>query len=186
MRRALGLIGFLLAGCAHAPTPATLELNARLLTNPSATAVLEGWCADRKLAAEPKITVRKGLDRKPAPAHVQAALHAAPGEPIGYREVQLVCGAVVLSVADNWYRPSQLTEAMNRTLETTDTPFGRVVAPLNFTRRRLTVREDGGAYVLEHRAVLSTAAGAPFSYVVERYTRAAVAAPTLVALRTPW
>jgi chorismate-pyruvate lyase len=163
-----------LAACTHSPTG---ELNARLLANSSATAVLEGWCADRRLAAEPRITARKGSADKPAPAEVRAALHAGRDEPIRYRQVQLVCGAVVLSEADNWYRPGQLTEAMNRTLDTTDTPFGRVVGPLDFTRRRLSVREGRGRYVLEHRAVLSSAAGEPFSYVVERYTAAAVAAP---------
>lgn len=172
--RTVGLILCLvLAACTHAPG-ATQLLNARLLANPSATAVLEGWCADRHLAEDPRIAARRGPAAKPAPPDVRAALQAGAGEVIRYRQVQLVCGSVVLSEADNWYRPGQLTEAMNQALDTSDAPFGRVVAPLNFTRRRLAIRRSRGPHVLEHRAVLSTAAGVPFSYVVERYTAAAV------------
>jgi chorismate-pyruvate lyase len=99
---------------------------------------------------------------------------------VRYRQVQLVCGTRVLSEADNWYVPALLTPAMNQALDQTDTPFGRVVAPLNFTRRTLSVRNLMGgravpSHVLEHRAVLSTGAGAPFSLVVERYTNQVLA-----------
>lgn len=175
--RALPLLLFL-AACAHAPSPqATVEaLNARLLANPSATATLEGWCGDRKLADMPTIVARRGPADKPADADIRAELKVGPSEPIRYRQVQLVCGARVLSEADNWYVPAQLTPEMNRALDETQTPFGRVVAPLNFTRRTLSVKNlmpERGAtpsHVLEHRAVLSTAAGSPFSLVVERYT----------------
>jgi hypothetical protein len=82
---------------------------------------------------------------------------------------------------------------MNHVLETTDTPFGKAVAALHFRRHTLSVDllwrplqkgwEMGGApasdeagalpipnHVLEHRAVLSTQDGAPFSEVVETYT----------------
>ena len=181
MRRALPLL-LLLAACAHAPADdarATVDaLNARLLANPSATATLERWCADRKLADTPTIVARRGPADKPADAEVRAELKVGASEPVRYRQVQLVCGTRVLSEADNWYVPAQLTPEMNRALDETQTPFGRVVAPLNFSRRTLSVRNlmpqrgPTTAHVLEHRAVLSTGAGVPFSLVVERYTAA--------------
>ena len=73
-----------------------------------------------------------------------------------------------MSVADNWYLPERLSQEMNRRLETTDAPFGLVVRPLAFRRRTLSAASDPqGRYVI--RAELVNGAGAPFSYVVERY-----------------
>jgi hypothetical protein len=172
------MVALALSACAQFTTggrAAVAMLNARLLANPSATATLEGWCAERRLAETPRIVARRGAVDKPATAEIRAELDVGPAEPVRYRQVQLVCGARVLSEADNWYVPAQLTPAMNEALDQTDTPFGRVVGPLNFTRRTLSVRNllSGRAvpsHVLEHRAVLSTAAGVPFSLVVERYT----------------
>lgn len=177
------VLPFLLAACAHGPAGgarATVEaLNARLLAAPSATVTLEGWCAERRLAPTPRIVARRGTADKPATAEIRAELRVGPDEPVRYRQVRLACGERVLSEADNWYVPGLLTPAMNQALDQTDTPFGRVVAPLNFTRRTLSVRNlmargPVPPHVLEHRAVLSTAAGAPFSLVVERYTSAVV------------
>ena len=176
------VVPLVLAACAGGRVDrATVEaLNARLLANPSATATLEGWCAERRLADVPRIVARRGGADKPAGPDIRAELQVGPAEPVRYRQVQLVCGTWVLSEADNWYVPGRLTAEMNRALDETDTPFGRVVAPLGFSRRTLSARNltDGGAippHVLEHRAVLSTAAGVPFSLVVERYTSAVLA-----------
>ena len=178
MRRALACgLAVVLAACAHA-NPAVEALNAQLLSNPSATATLERWCADRRLAAEPRIVARRSAVQKPASPEVRAELQVSAAEPVRYRQVQLVCGKRVLSDADNWYVPARLTPEMNRQLDESDTPFGRVVAALNFTRRTLSARvERRGSHVLEHRAVLSTASGARFSYLVERYTSQVLAAP---------
>jgi hypothetical protein len=77
-------------------------------------------------------------------------------------------------------------------LDTTDTPFGKVVQPLQFRRHTLSatllwsplpegwemhaIRADpGGALdipheILRHRALLSLPDGTPFSEVVETYT----------------
>lgn len=179
MRSAVVLLAFLLSACATGSSGDAVEtvaaLNARLLAAPSATATLEGWCADRRLAAEAKIVAKRGTADKPADAEVRAELKVGADEPVRYRQVKLVCGTYVLSEADNWYVPAQLTPAMNQALDGSDTPFGKVVAPLNFTRKTLSVqtlatRKPLGPYVLEHKAVLSTGAGVPFSLVVERYT----------------
>lgn len=52
--------------------------------------------------------------------------------PIQYRRVQLFCGDKLLSEADNWYAPSRLMPEMNRQLNETDAPFGRVIKDLDF------------------------------------------------------
>jgi hypothetical protein len=160
---------------ARAETPAhalAAALEADLLAHASATETLQRWCAARHLADPPTIVAERllGAD-KPAGAEVRALLHAGPGEPVRYRRVALACGGHVLSNADNWYRPAQLTEAMNRELDTTDHPFGLVVKPLGFHRRSLDaatpMRPDG---LIRNRAVLETPDGTPFSLVVETYT----------------
>ena len=161
------------------------DFEARLDSQDSATAALQGWCADH-LGVDPPI-VRAIRDRdvvKPADGEVRRRLKAEPDEPIVYRRVRLACGGRVLSEADNWYRPGLLTPTMNTTLETTDTPFGAVVRPLGFHRRGLEARTllRPGAHetpreVLRRRAVLVTADGRPFSLVVETYLAETLAAP---------
>ncbi|MGB7973587.1 MAG: hypothetical protein WCF81_04400 [Roseiarcus sp.] len=169
-------------------------LNADLLAHDSATLTIERWCADHRLADPARIVAERVSDAaKPASAEVREALDVKPDEALGYRRVRLKCGDHVLSEADNWYVPARLTPEMNQTLETTDTPFGKAVAALHFRRHTLSadllwrplpegwemgvaaVRDDNRAlaipgHVLEHRAVLSTPDGEPFSEVVETYT----------------
>ncbi|MEX1829760.1 hypothetical protein [Luteibacter sp. CQ10] len=169
-------------------------LNADLLSHPSATLTLERWCGDHGLAGEAKIVANrvKGQD-KPLPAADRDTLGIGPDEPVRYRRVRLSCGSHVLSEADNWYVPSRLTAEMNRILDSTDQPFGKVVQALHF--RRQTISADllwsplpkgwemeaplPAAHpgplaipheVLRHRAVLYTEANQPFSLVVETYT----------------
>lgn len=198
----------LLAACAslvHAPADDHLArvellallqtLNADLLGHDSATLTLERWCADHHLADPAHIIARRvhGAS-KPLPDDVRARLVVAADETIGYRHVQLVCGEHVLSEADNWYVPGRLSAEMNRQLDTTDEPFGKVVRPLGFQRRTLSARllwsplpagwemsataappAAGSAlhvpkFVLRHEAILYSAAQQPFSAVVEMYT----------------
>jgi len=83
----------------------------------------------------------------------------------------------VLSDADNWYVPGRLSADMNHLLETTDTPFGTVVRPLEPYRQTLAVTMfwTGGApppeALFAHRAVLFTRDHVPFSEVYEVYQR---------------
>ena len=173
----------LMAVLALAPGFAARDLadfEARLDKGGSATEVLRGWCAEHRLANPPVITAERDLSvDKPADREVRALLGAAPGETIRYRRVRLTCGAHVLSEADNWYRPGQLTAEMNRQLDQTDTPFGAVVKPLGFHRRTLGVaklfdpEKPTIAFphiVVRYRALLLDQKGAPFSLVVESYT----------------
>jgi hypothetical protein len=101
---------------------------------------------------------------------------------VGYRHVRLSCGPVVLSEAHNWYLPSRLTPAMNTALATSDTPFGKVAAPLHFTRLALDARRGRAPScpantVLSHRALLRLPDGRPLALVVECYTAANLRQP---------
>lgn len=176
-------------------------LNATLLAARSATFTLDGWCADHRMAADPKIvaTQRTDID-KPAGAETRARLAVGPDEPVKYRRVLLSCGSRVLSEADNWYVPGRLTPEMNRLLETTTTPFGRAVADLKPFRRTVSaellwsplpagwetsgkpIESSPGALAIperlfEHRAVLYDPASRPFSEVVETYRSDILAFP---------
>lgn len=168
-------------------------LNGEILASSSATRELEEWCAEHRMAGVPKIVATKvpGLRKEPSAEQLQR-LGVSDAGAVQYRRVELRCGTYVLSEADNWYVPERLTPEMNALLATTDTPFGRVVAPLapyrrtiavtmlwtplprgweqhrpRFPRRRrlLAIPNE----VFQHRALLYTADHLPFSEVVETY-----------------
>ena len=171
-------------------------LNAEVLASRSATLTLEEWCRDHRLAKEPTIgaEVVKGVAKVPI-AEQRQRLQVTPQDEVKYRKVRLRCGSRVLCEADNWYVPSRLTAEMNRLLETTDTPFGRAVQPLEPYRQtfavkllwsplpdgwelnssRLSTRTNGALSIpdalFEHRAVLYTREHQPFSEVDEVYLR---------------
>ena len=168
-------------------------LNADLLSHDSATVTLERWCADHRLASPARIVaVRVSLDKPPTPEQ-RRELDVAPTESVRYRRVTLMCGALALSEADNWYVPGRLTPEMNRLLDTTDVPFGKAVQALHFQRHTLSSTllwhplpdgweldehpAGGGAAaldmpsrLLQHRALLALPDGTPISEVVETYT----------------
>jgi chorismate-pyruvate lyase len=169
-------------------------LNADLLSNDSATLTLERWCDSHKMATPAKIIAERVHDADKEPtAEVRQLLGVGSAEPVRYRHVRLHCGQHVFSEADNWYVPARLTPEMNQLLDTSDTPFGRVVQELHFHRRTLAARllwsplpaswemaralPRGGkeplqlpAEIIQHRAVLSLPDGTPFSALVETYT----------------
>ena len=160
------------AGQAFAQTSDVAALDAALVANPSATAVLQAWC-DRH---RPRMTVRAVVTRRetmPAGAHA-TMLGVSEDEQIAYRRVELTCGEEVLSEADNWYVPARLTAEMNAALAG-DTPFGVAVRPLAPSRRNLSSERQwtgqGANEILRHHAVL-TAANAPIAEVIEVYQRA--------------
>jgi chorismate-pyruvate lyase len=116
-------------------------LNAEILASRSATATLEKWCRDHDMAPVPRVVaeVLPG-DPRAADAEQRARLRADSAEVVRYRRVRLRCGEHVLSEAENWYLPGRLTPEMNHALDTSDTPFGRVVAPLEPFRRTFEAR----------------------------------------------
>ncbi len=175
-------------------------LNAELLSHDSATQTLGQWCADHRLAADPKMSAQRVPTAAPAASEdLRRDLHVAPGEELRFRHVRLLCGSFPLSEVDNWYVPGRLSAAMNAQLETSDVPFGVVVRELHFQRHTLAARllwqplapgweMDGApaaqagelvvpAAVLEHRALLALPDGTPISEVVETYSGNVLAFP---------
>jgi hypothetical protein len=146
------------------------RLQRDLLAAPGATLFLTGRCADLHLA-EPAVVRAKTVPTPDgAAADVRALLKVDAAERVAHRHVRLTCGGHVLSEADNWYVPSRLSPAMNAALDTSDTPFGTVVRPLDFHRRTVeTTRPSAGATVLRVTAVLLTPDETPISLVVENY-----------------
>jgi hypothetical protein len=177
-------------------------LNAQVLASRSATQTLEVWCRDHQLAKEPAIRAElvRGASKAPS-AEQRQRLQVTPQAEVKYRRVQLRCGNLVLSEAENWYVPDRLTPEMNRVLNTTSTPFGKVVEPLEPYRQTIAVKllwsplpdgwergsiasRTGTAGVLtipdalfEHRAVLYTREHKPFSEVDEIYQGQLLAFP---------
>jgi chorismate-pyruvate lyase len=163
-------------------------LNAQLLPNKSATNVLETWCADHRISASPKIIARPlGGPIAPASAQTRARLKVSRSTRLEYRNVALMCGDVVLSVAQNWYVPERLTPEMNLMLKASQTPFGKVIASLSPIRQTASVvmlwspsakiageRRIPDA-LFKHRAVLLSQTGLPIAEVVETYQRGVVA-----------
>jgi chorismate-pyruvate lyase len=159
---------------AQAPSPVD-ELMAELRATPSATATLQQHCGSRgRLTA-----VKSSRPTRTLPRRLRAALHLSGSEAIGYRRVRLMCGTTVFSQADNWFVPSRLPVEMAQQLATSDTPFGRVVAPLMPTRQTLSMRRRGQTQRLRPRiltveAIVSSGAGVPLSAVIETYRREVV------------
>ena len=172
-------------------------LNADLLASSSATTTLEAWCGEHHMASPARLTAERvrGADKEVTGAQ-RRLLQVGADEVVKYRRVELACGGQVLSEADNWYVPGRLTDEMNRTLETTDTPFGRAVAGLHPVRQTLSAEmlwsplpvgwdltvghpalSDGSGRPLtipdslfRHTALLYDEQRRPFSLVVETYT----------------
>lgn len=170
-------------------------LNAQILANTSATTSLEAWCKAHHMADDPHIVATQVKTNVKVPTTDQLArLQVTNINEVKYRHVQLSCGTHVLSEADNWYVPSRLTADINRQLETTDTPFGRVVKPLSPFRKTFAVkllwqplpigweRQQARDWpvsrsqlliipkaIFEHQAVLYTEHQLPFAEVSEVY-----------------
>ena len=141
---------------------------AELQASDSATAVLQRRCAGDTITA----AVDRSVSFKPSPAQ-RKALAVASSEPVSYRRVRLMCGAVVMSTAENWYVPARLTTAMQSALAG-DAPFGAVIRPLGPTRTTVAVLRLGSDPVLRVEAVVIGADRRPLAYVIETYAAAAV------------
>ncbi|EJU11814.1 hypothetical protein LH128_16905 [Sphingomonas sp. LH128] len=172
----------IMAVMASATSPAmpaaTLEqFETVLRRHDSATLALEEWCGMRGVT-DPRITAQTlATGGEAPPAAMREHLRLADGETFALRNVRLSCGGAVLSVAWNWYVPARLTPAMNEALRVTNTPFGKVVAPLGFKRRPLATvagpAENCPADTIStHQAMLVLPDGRPLAYLVECYTAA--------------
>jgi chorismate-pyruvate lyase len=169
------------------------RLELLLITEPSATAVLQSWCETYRIAPGARIVAeRPPMADKPPPDQVRQTLAVSASDIIRYRHVRLLCGGHLLSEADNWYVADRLTGAMNAQLDHTDTPFGRAIKALHFRRTTLSSRLSWSAtvgiapgekaiafpiYVITNEAVLHSQTGLPIAQVVERYTAGVLGAP---------
>jgi chorismate-pyruvate lyase len=157
--------------CAATPPCDLLPaLHAALLASHSATEVLE------RFFGAPVMALRLPGAPLPPTQEQRGRLLLATSEPWAHRRVALSSRGRTLSHADLWYVPGRLDAAMVEALETTDRPFGHVVRPLMPHRTTLSacLSEAGSseAVGLEHRALLTVAAGAgrlPIAEVHERY-----------------
>lgn len=167
-----------LALATAAPSANLKAFEANLASHDSATEALEQWCSARRIADPPRIEARNlGAASNEPTRHMRRRLGIAPDEQIALRHVRLSCGGTALSVAWNWYVPARLTPQMRETLRTTDTPFGKVVAPLAFRRLPLatiTGRAENcpSGTISTHRARLVLPDGGALAYLIECYTAA--------------
>lgn len=146
----------------------------------SATLTMEAWCLKSGLVSGPTAlsvrTVTTAMSDPPESA--AGVLPATEGRK--YRAVELLCGKIVVARAENWYVPARLDARMNRTLDSTNIPFGRVVKPLGIWRetleRRILWRGDSrpapAAPVLRHVAVVRRRDGVALSVVSETFLAA--------------
>ena len=167
---------FAFAASAPAQSSQRAAFEATLAAHDSATEALRTWCEARGIASPAEIVARPvgGAPGK-RPAGLRRLLGVGPREVLGYRHVELACDGHVLSSAHNWYVPGRLTPAMNAALAASHVPFGRVAAPLAYTRESLEVlakppRGCPANTISAHRAVLRLPDGRPLAYVLECYS----------------
>jgi chorismate-pyruvate lyase len=140
-------------------------LHEKLLTSPSATAVLE------ELFGAPVVIRRLACDPLALTPWQRERLAPTPAEPACHRRVMLLAAGKPVSEADLWYVPARLGAGMAEKLAETDEPFGAVVRPLRPSRETLATRicPPGEAVTLEHEALLRDRHGRPIALVMERY-----------------
>lgn len=150
----------------------------------SATQVLDRWCASHHMAPAGAVIAEK-IANKPVPATAQLrrALQLKASDRVQLRHVRLRCNGHILSVARLWYVPSRLPASMVASLQQTETPFGKVVAPMHLDRQSAGsssawLPKEGGPtaktpphILFSQRALMSRADGLPIAYVVEDYQR---------------
>jgi len=176
--RALTAALLILTSACASDTATLDQFRQTLVSHDSATLALEQWCARRGIMAPAHIQALAMDDAASSPATpaIRTALQVSGAEPVRVRHVRLTCADIVLSDALNWYVPARLTPAMNVTLDTTRTPFGKVVAPLGLHRQPLPPGTPSPAAcparTIHHEtAVLRRDDGVAYSLVSECYTR---------------
>ena len=156
-----------------------ITLSTQVLSANSATRTLEQWCREKGIGnGTIRALCNPDATYQPVDDDSRDALdHPAAGSNIAFREVKLVTGDVELVTAFNWYLPGNLTHGMRRQLQTTDTPFGFVVAPLSPRRRTFFERRQSPANpfdfsrpAFEHHALVTRGDGAPLAVVHEHFS----------------
>lgn len=163
---------------------AATDVNAlrdRIEKGNSATIELDRWCAEHRMAKLGAVRVDKISNTVAAAGPGLSKLfQVGPSEPLQLRHVRLRCGSHILSSARLWYVPSRLPVAINRTLKSTNVPFGRAVVSLKLIRRPIASAtywpsssgSNGAQFpniLFSKRAILGAAGQPPMAYVVEDY-----------------
>jgi len=166
------------------------ELSTRLIAGATATETLVAWCDEHGLSQGPiSVECNQRHVLSAMPDNISAALALAAGEIIHFRQVRIVRGPLPLARAENWFVPQRLAAGMKDVLQTTNVPFGIVVAPLRPARRTLVahvrpltadpsedpLRLSGPArqyqpdIILEHTAVICSGTGTALALVKEQF-----------------
>lgn len=151
-------------------SPETLQ--AELARESSATVVLQRHCDRLTGGGVPIRAHLLPVLNEPTIPNLREHLAVDDSVVLGVRHVSLRCNAVTLSDAWNWYVVSRLSPEMNKTLQQTDMPFGRVVSPLHFHRQTLDSRLANlpNDIVLQNSALLRRQSdNAPIAFVLENY-----------------
>lgn len=188
-----GLTAPLIAGpCIAAARPAATvqsvadisALRHEIRVAASATQVLDRWCNSHHMAPAGAVIAEK-IANKPVPAteQLRRALQLKASDRVQLRHVRLRCNGHILSVARLWYVPSRLSASMEASLQQTDTPFGKVLAPMHLDRKSAgsssawlakagrPAAKAPPRILFSQRALMSRADGLPIAYVVEDYQR---------------
>ena len=146
-------------------------LNTRLIAIATATEALLAWCDEHGLSAGPiTVDIRQRFSPAVVPDDVLPALALDPDETVHYRQVRLMRGMLPLATAENWFVPQRLTATMNEALSGSDIPFGRVIAPLQPSRRTLAAHlQPRPDIILDHVAVIISKNGTVLAFVKESY-----------------
>lgn len=182
-----------LADTAEAGTNDARRLVAFIRAHATVTLALERWCdlaglGDGPITARPSgpSSVVTNLDLE-----IATALDLLPGrrtsrlETVIYRSVELRRGLLALVEADNWYVPERLPADINQALQTTNSPFGKLIAPVGASRSEVrsidqTVGRSGQAmprHLFAQSAVISISGGTRVAFVRERFLPALLGPP---------
>ncbi|WP_376099395.1 hypothetical protein ACE7GA_11210 [Roseomonas sp. CCTCC AB2023176] len=148
------------------------RLSDRLLRSDSAVRTLQEWCEERCIGEGRIRLVRAAGEGEPTPPGLLGHLEGEDGEIVRHRRVVLTRGAVGLSDCDLWWLPGRLPRRLAEALDTTDHPFGLIVAPMRPRRRTVFVDVMRGRHVLEHQVVVEVPVEPgtrPVAVVRERY-----------------
>ncbi|QRM32822.1 hypothetical protein [Microvirga sp. VF16] len=166
------------------------ELSTRLIAGATATETLRAWCDEHGLAQGPiSVACRQRHVLAAVPDDVKAALGPAASESVHFRQVPMMRGPLPLATAENWFVPQRLAAGMEEVLQTTDLPFGTVIARLRPSRRTLvahvwpltadpsedpsrlsaSARHSQPAIILAHTTVILSGTGTALALVTERF-----------------
>jgi chorismate-pyruvate lyase len=162
-----------------------ITLSERILCAKSATRELELWCRQHRIGNGRIVAfVKNDTSLQELDDESLDVLNYLEARRLAkFRHVKLATEGIVVVDALNWYLPTNLTPAMNQQLQTTDIPFGHVVAPLHPWRHTFFVRRcmpdqlaerssaDTCRIAFEHHAVVRAASGAPLAVVHERFLK---------------